>query len=194
MARDMIGVKGRNLQLKYLLALLTNTDYCVLDGVHPILTHFPHARKTSKTMDPDTPTWNIAMTGPNRKEYSPVVAWSTVRLKLCLATSQSLETRQVDFSNTFVLATLHEDVYIEFPKGFEGKDGGDRVLKLNKSLYGLAQAPLYWGNHLMAALKKHGFKASKQDPCLYHGNGMIILTYVDTTACSLGNRRVRSTQ
>ena len=75
-------------------------------------------------------------------KYAPVVQWSTVRMMLCLAASEGLHTRQVDFSNAFVQADLKEEVYIQVPQGFLGSNGGteDPVLKLNNSLYGLVQA------------------------------------------------------
>jgi hypothetical protein len=116
-------------------------------------------------------------------KYSPVVAWSTVRLLLTIAIYQKLYTKQVDFSNAFVQATLKQDenIYVDVPKGFESQDedGEPHVLKLNRSLYGLVQAPLYWGNHLKKTLEDHGLKQSKSDPCMYCGDGVICLTYVD---------------
>jgi Reverse transcriptase (RNA-dependent DNA polymerase) len=116
-------------------------------------------------------------------KYSPVVSWSTVRMLITLALKENLATRQVDFSNAFVQAKLdpEEHIYVEPPKGFEyvNPDGEPHVLKLKRSLYGLVQAPLYWGNHLKDALEKQGLKQSKSDPCMYCGDGIIVLTYVD---------------
>lgn len=115
------------------------------------------------------------------EKYSPVVQWSTVRMMLSLTASQDLKTRQVDFSNAFVQATLNEDVYISLPQGYEAEGADEQmVLKLNKSLYGLVQAPLYWGLHLKAALEDAGFEPSSHDPCLYtNSEGVVVLTYVD---------------
>jgi Reverse transcriptase (RNA-dependent DNA polymerase) len=73
-------------------------------------------------------------------------------------------------------------IYVEVPKGYEFNDGEENetyVLKLERSLYGLVQAPLYWGNHLKDTLEKHGLKQSASDPCMYIGDGVICLTYVD---------------
>jgi hypothetical protein len=53
------------------------------------------------------------------------------------------------------------------------------VMKLNKSLYGLVQAPMHWFNKLKEGLEKHGLKQSKYDPCLFYGKGMVALVYVD---------------
>jgi hypothetical protein len=116
------------------------------------------------------------------EKYSPVVSWSTVRMLLSMSLSQNLESRQVDFSNAFVQANLaeNEHIYVALPKGFEsGEAKEEQVLKLNRSLYGLVQAPLYWGNHLKAALIKEGWKQSVSDPCMFVCDGMILLTYVD---------------
>ncbi len=100
---------------------------------------------------------------------------------LCLAANQGLATRQVDFSNAFVQATLNEDVYIRPPPRFyTDYEGGEVVLKLNKSLYGLVQAPLYWGNHLKEAFERHGLQSlSDYDPCIYVNDDMVVVTYVD---------------
>jgi hypothetical protein len=60
-----------------------------------------------------------------------------------------------------------------------GRDN-EHVLKLDKSLYGLVQAPMYWGKHLKAALERHGFTASIYNSCCYtNDDGMVILTYCD---------------
>jgi len=85
----------------------------------------------------------------------------------------------VDFTNAFTQATLSEDVYIDLPRMFESASGIDTVLKLNKSLYGLVQAPLCWYTYLKQGLLESGFTPSELDHCLYFGHGMAVLTYVD---------------
>ena len=115
-------------------------------------------------------------------KYAPVVSWSTVRMLLVLSLNLGWKTRQVDFSNAFVQAELEEDVYINVPSHFQNDDGltsKEAVLKLNKSLYGLVQAPMYWFNHLSSVLEQKGFKPSQHDSCLFYGHGFIILVYVD---------------
>jgi len=85
----------------------------------------------------------------------------------------------VDFTNAFAQATLKEEVYIELPKGYEPSHGNNIVLKLNKSIYGLVQAPLSWYNHLSKGLCNCGFEQSKNDPCLFYRNGVMVLAYID---------------
>jgi Reverse transcriptase (RNA-dependent DNA polymerase) len=116
------------------------------------------------------------------EKYSPVISWPNVRLMLSLSVSQNWYTRQVDFSNAFVQARLRDDehIYVHPPRGFVQGTGIDAVvLKLQRSLYGLVQAPLYWGNHLRTELEKVGFSQSKCDPCIYYAAGVIAVTYVD---------------
>jgi hypothetical protein len=85
----------------------------------------------------------------------------------------------VDFSNAFVQAKLNEEVHIDLPSGFGDPDIEDTVLKLDRSLYGLVQAPMYWYNHLKKALEGNEFVVSDFDPCMFYGKGMVILVYVD---------------
>jgi hypothetical protein len=72
------------------------------------------------------------------ESYAPVASWSTVRMVMNIAIQRGWATRQVDFSNAFVQATLKEEVYVELPEMFRDKqnDGSKDgvVLKLNKSL------------------------------------------------------------
>ena len=72
---------------------------------------------------------------------------------LSLAAMEGWITKQVDFSNAFAQATMDTDVYVEIPQGFASEEDeitskNKHVLKLNKSLYGLVQAPFYWNEHL----------------------------------------------
>jgi Reverse transcriptase (RNA-dependent DNA polymerase) len=72
-----------------------------------------------------------------------------------------------------------EDTYIECPKGFHPDKGEDYVLFLNKSLYGLRQAPLRFFEYLSQNLRDRGFVASPLEPCLFIHKDMICLVYVD---------------
>jgi hypothetical protein len=79
-----------------------------------------------------------------------VVAWSTVRMIMNIAIQQGCASRKVDFSNAFVQATLEEEVDVEMPAMFANKNSNGKgavILKLNKSLYGLVQAPRSWYQH-----------------------------------------------
>jgi hypothetical protein len=53
---------------RYIVALLTLVDNLGLDGVHPAIAQFPAALKAAKK-DPDSPSFQEAMTGPYREEF-----------------------------------------------------------------------------------------------------------------------------
>ena len=69
------------------------------------------------------------------------------------------------------------------PQGFIDQRIPDFVCKLEKSLYGLRQAPRAWFDRLKATLLKWNFRNSKADSSLffYKAAGVIILVliYVD---------------
>lgn len=111
--------------------------------------------------------------------FAPVVAWSTVRLFLVLSIVLEWTTCSIDFSSAFVQATLENPVWIHCPRGFTSSHGAGTCLQLRKSLYGLAVAPRLWHKHLVSALKKMNFVASKYDTCLMTRPGMMLVMYVD---------------
>ena len=114
------------------------------------------------------------------ESFSPVVQWSSVRLLLILSIVHGLATRQVDYVNAFAQAELNKDVFIELPQGFNHSNDEDCVLKLNKSLYGMTDAPLIFFELLKSNLEKIGFEQYKSiDSCLFVHKDAICLTYVD---------------
>lgn len=50
----------------------------------------------------------------------------------------------MDVKSTFLNGNLEEEVYIEYPEGFQLSKNDDYVCKLRKSLYGLKKAPRPW--------------------------------------------------
>ena len=114
--------------------------------------------------------------------YAPVASWSSIRMLTTLSLQRKWVTKQIDFSNAFVQATLDKDVYVSLPPMFDdgtGLDSKTLCLKLNKSLYGMREAPKLWSDHLEKGLKKSGFSPSHEDPGIYYGRGMAIAVYVD---------------
>ena len=102
-----------------------------------------------------------------------------------LSNQRGWDTRQVYLSNTFVQAEIKEEVYVELTEIFRDEKNHDSkngvVLKLNKSLYGLVQTPLYWYNQLQKGLNDIEFKDSDLEPRIYYSRGMILITYVNDT-------------
>jgi Reverse transcriptase (RNA-dependent DNA polymerase) len=114
------------------------------------------------------------------ESYSPVVQWSSVRLMLIPSIVDGLETRQVDYVNSFAQADLDREVYLETPQGFQHHNDLPCVLELHKSLYGMNDAPLMFFNLLRRTCCVLCFKQLVPvDPCLFVHRIAICLTYVD---------------
>ena len=69
-------------------------------------------------------------------------------------------------------------VYVRMPRGYT-KPG--KVLKLNRSLYGLKQSPRNYFLYMKDKLEASGFIQSKHDACLFFTDKVICLVYVDDT-------------
>jgi hypothetical protein len=73
--------------------------------------------------------------------FNPVVKPATVRTVLALAPSRAWPIQQLDVKNTFFHDTLSETVFCSQLTGFTNPAKPDLVCRLNKSIYGLKQAP-----------------------------------------------------
>ena len=69
----------------------------------------------------------------------------------------------MDVKSAFFNEILHEEVFVEQPKGFQDPHFPNHVLRLKKALYGLKQAPRAWYNRLTSYLLDHGFKRGQAD-------------------------------
>ncbi|GJS13134.1 ribonuclease H-like domain-containing protein [Tanacetum coccineum] len=77
--------------------------------------------------------------------FSPVVKPVTIRTVLSLATSWHWLVYQLDVNNAFLHGDLSETVYMHQHLGFWGSAHPDYVSLLQRSLYGVKQAPRAMG-------------------------------------------------
>lgn len=121
--------------------------------------------------------------------YAPVLHYKSLRVILAIVALLNLEMLQFDVPTAFLNAECKEDVYMRAPAG-EGieldENGEDRntVCKLNKTLYGIKQAPREWNSNLNAFLLSLGYSRCSSDTCAYvrtsaSGKPMILPVFVD---------------
>ena len=55
----------------------------------------------------------------------------------------------------------------------------DSVLRLNSCLYGMKQSPRHFFEYLTKKLEAQSLTPSNHDPCLFLGNSLLVITYVD---------------
>jgi hypothetical protein len=68
----------------------------------------------------------------------------SVRLLIALTTHEGWEVHYMDVKSAFFNGDLQEEAYVEQPMGFIVAGKGHKVLKLQKALYELHQAPRAW--------------------------------------------------
>jgi hypothetical protein len=114
----------------------------------------------------------------NFETYCPVVQWTTVRLMLILEVLLGLKSKQGDITAAFLHAEVEEDrnIYVEMPRGFR-KPG--KVLRLKRWLYGNRESPREFWKYLTRKLENQGLKQSEFDPCLFVGEKVTCIVYVD---------------
>jgi hypothetical protein len=125
--------------------------------------------------------------------FTPVCNWQIVRIMLIISLIYDFATLQVDYTAAFTQSDIDKPpnwdsmtpkekersgVYLELPKGF--KQAG-KVLRLEKSLYGLRRSPINWFLHLKEKFAQVGFKQSEYDACLFVSDRVICIVYVDDT-------------
>jgi len=81
---------------------------------------------------------------------------------------------QLDVQIAFLNGYLHEEVYMNLPKGCKTQqnDNSNLVCQLTRSLYGLKQAFRQWFKHFSTSLKSHGFldnRISTTIFCIFKG-------------------------
>ena len=82
-------------------------------------------------------------------------------------------------------------MYCRPPKGYDNHQRfKGKIMKLKKALYGLAQAPRRWFDHMVSVLEKFGLTRTVVDPCLFV---LIAGAFIPTTGFALfpPNWRVR---
>ena len=102
---------------------------------------------------------------------SPVIGRDTMFLGLQLIASKRWRIHFADFSQAFMQGGLldrSEPLFCEMPTGgpVTGVDS-TCLLQINKTVYGLTDAPHAWNQHLDQALRSLGYRPSILDPCLY---------------------------
>jgi hypothetical protein len=99
--------------------------------------------------------------------FTPVMEPATIRTVLTIAGSRKWATKQLDVSNAFLHGHLKEHVLCQQPTGFVDAARPDAVCLLDKSLYGLCQAPRVWFEHFASFVTTLGFTATRSDLSLF---------------------------
>jgi hypothetical protein len=118
-----------------------------------------------------------------REVFAPVARMESVRLLIAFAAHHGWPIHHMDVKTAFLNGELLEEVYVEQPPGFAVDGEEHKVLKLDKALYGLRQAPRAWNAKLDASLHSLGFVRSQTEHAVYRRGGskelLLVGVYVD---------------
>jgi hypothetical protein len=117
--------------------------------------------------------------------FASVMRFDTLRAILAKAAAEDWEIDHIDVDQAFLNPTLKEDIYMTIPPyllemlhpQLLGED--DLYLKLNKSMYGLRQAPREWFIMVKEFFDSVGLSNSQADPNLFSGRGIFLPIFVD---------------
>ena len=113
-----------------------------------------------------------------RETFAPTVSSSCVRLLSEIACECDLDLCHFDVDQTFVQTRLVENVFLRLPRVGDKMSG--KVVRVNKSLYGLKQASRTWHAHLTTCLLRLGFEQCLTDVCVFRliEDGRVTITAV----------------
>ena len=95
-----------------------------------------------------------------------------------MACELDLDLRHFDIQQAFVRSEFEQNVYMRLPQGCGRLSG--KVVRLNKSLYGLKLASRQWHAHLTECLLASGFVQCMVDACVFRlmEEGGVVMTTV----------------
>jgi hypothetical protein len=102
---------------------------------------------------------------------------------------------QLDVVSAFLYGQLKEKVFLKIPNGFYEKEKkAGKVLRLDKSLYGLKQSGRVWYQTLQNHLQANGFTNCSLDRCAFIKRSgvdvIIVLVYVDDLIYTASNTKM----
>ncbi|CAI7836602.1 unnamed protein product [Closterium sp. NIES-53] len=113
--------------------------------------------------------------------FAPVSRHTSLRILLAIAAMKRKKLRQIDVANAFLYAPVDAEIYVELPHGSHGET--NQVCQLQKSLYGIKQAPRLWQQYLHTRLTRIGFKQLPHDQGMYRlsksDDYILLIVYVD---------------
>jgi len=129
--------------------------------------------------------------------FSPVARMNTLRIFLKLSVDRNHHRISIDFKTAFLNATLNEELYLLPIEGMDCEAGF--IYRLKKAIYGLKQAGRSWSTILTEFLTMQGLKQCVSDPCVFHGDDVMVIVYVDDVIISTlekeaGDKLVREIQ
>ena len=114
------------------------------------------------------------------EKYAPVARITTIMILLIIGWMNQMDISLLDFKGAYLHAERPVDkpIYVKNIPGLKTPKG--KMNFLAKGLYGTLDAGNLWREEVEKLLRKHGFKAAKNDPCLFIKKTKESITYIAT--------------
>ncbi|CAI7752220.1 unnamed protein product [Closterium sp. NIES-53] len=99
--------------------------------------------------------------------FSPTPKMTTLWVFLHITAQHDYELHSLDFSTAFQQGSLHEEIWLCRPPGFNGSFPAGTQWSLRRPVHGPRQAPHEWHDTQRATLASLGFAPSAADPSLF---------------------------
>ena len=113
---------------------------------------------------------------------NPIVMLKSIRILLVIVAHYAYDIWQVDVKKTFRKVNLSKDVCMIHPEVFIPRNG-NKVCKLQRSIYGLKQESRSWNIRFNETIKEFDFSQNADEACVYKklsGSAVVLLVlYVD---------------
>jgi hypothetical protein len=116
--------------------------------------------------------------------FAPVVKQKSLRILMSICAQENLHIHKMDVKTAFLHGELESEVFVQPPKNVPRPPGcEDHVWLLNRSLYGLRQAPRCWNKKIHDFLISVGCRRLESDYGTYvfgYGDDQVLIAiYVD---------------
>ena len=116
---------------------------------------------------------------PSLETYASTPSHLSLRILLILSLVNHWDVVTADISSAFLQAPIPEGELVLVKPPPELEQNPDVLWKLRKALYGLKTSPKLWQQHLSSKLEELGLRKNKADPCIFMGEKLLVMTYVD---------------
>jgi hypothetical protein len=109
----------------------------------------------------------------HHESFAPTLRPTSFRLICALAAQHYFAFHQIEVFTVFLIPALEEEIYMRLPEQglvslhLPAFDSKTPIVRLRKTLFGLAQSSAKFFKHSSKILKKTSFVQSKHDPCLW---------------------------
>ena len=97
--------------------------------------------------------------------FAPAPTSASVKIMTAVANEHGLKIFHLDVAQAFVRAKLDAEIYMTLPDGCGDMPG--KIVRLNRSLYGLKQSVRQWARFLVDPMVEYGMERCRTDPRVF---------------------------